>query len=120
MKIIALNPPFLTHFSRESRSPAVAKSGTLYYPMWLSYAVGFLEKQSHEVVLIDAPAQCLSQENVIERITAFHPSVVVIDTSTPSIYNDVEIGAAIKKALRDCFIVLVGVHVSALPLETQR
>ncbi|MBN1576650.1 MAG: radical SAM protein [Chitinispirillaceae bacterium] len=118
MKIVALNPPFLNHFSRESRSPAVAKSGTLYYPMWLSYAVGLLEKQGHEVLLIDAPAQSLSRETVIERMTAFHPSMVVIDTSTPSIYNDVEVGTAIKKSIARIFIVLVGVHVSALPIET--
>ncbi|MBN1308471.1 MAG: radical SAM protein [Chitinispirillaceae bacterium] len=118
MKIVALNPPFLTHFSRESRSPAVAKSGTLYFPMWLSYAVGLLEKHGHEVLLIDAPAQGLSRETVIERVTAFHPFMAVIDTSTPSIYNDIEVGSALKKSAADIFIVLVGVHVSALPLET--
>ena len=42
MKITALNPPFLPHFSRGQRSPAVTRSGTLYYPIWLSYAVGAL------------------------------------------------------------------------------
>ena len=97
MKIVALNPPFLTHYSRESRSPAVAKSGSLYYPMWLSYAVGYLEKQGHEVLLIDAPAQGLTHNGVVDTTTAFQPGLVVISTSTPSIYNDIDVGIAIKK-----------------------
>ncbi len=119
MKIVALNPPFLSHFSRESRSPAVAKSGTLYYPMWLSYAAGLLETQGgHELLLIDAPAMELSRESVIEKIHSFGAEMAVIATSTPSIYNDVEVGEAIKRRSSGIFTVLVGVHVSALPLET--
>lgn len=118
MKIVALNPPFLDHFSRESRSPAVAKSGTLYYPMWLAYAVGYLEKQRHEVHLIDAPAQHIDHETTCDTIGELQPEMVIIATSTPSIYNDVEVGVTLKKKLQNCFIVLVGVHVSALPLET--
>ena len=118
MRILMLNPPFLPKFSRESRSPAVAKSGTLYYPMWLAYAAGFLEKAGHDVRLIDAAASGLSREEVITSATAFSPLIAVLDTSTPSIYNDIETGIALKKAIPSLFVVLVGVHVSALPTET--
>ncbi|MDR2577988.1 MAG: B12-binding domain-containing radical SAM protein [Chitinispirillales bacterium] len=118
MKILALNPPFLPKYSRESRSPAVTKSGTLYYPMWLCYAVGHLEKSGHEVRLIDAPAAGLSAEQVIDAVRDFQPEMAILDTSTPSIYCDVEVGAALKSAFPDIFITLVGVHVSALPEET--
>jgi len=118
MKILALNPPFLPKFSRESRSPAVTKSGTLYYPMWLCYAVGRLEKAGHEVHLIDAPAVGLSAEDVMEAAREFQPDMAVFDTSTPSIYNDISVGEALKRELPDIFITLVGVHVSALPVET--
>lgn len=118
MKILTLNPPFLPKFSRESRSPAVAKSGTLYYPMWLAYATGYLEKAGNEVLLIDAPAAELSLEQVIKAARDFKPDMVVLDTSTPSIYSDVQTGAALKDVFPGLFVVLVGVHVSALPLET--
>jgi len=33
MKILTLNPPFKPKFSRSQRSPAVIKSGTMYYPL---------------------------------------------------------------------------------------
>jgi anaerobic magnesium-protoporphyrin IX monomethyl ester cyclase len=118
MKIAALNPPFLPRFSRESRSPAVAKSGTLYYPMWLAYAVGYLEKHGHQVLLIDAPATGLSFEETACRIADFSPDLVILDTSTPSIYSDIETAAGLKKNNPGLFTVMVGAHVSALPEET--
>jgi anaerobic magnesium-protoporphyrin IX monomethyl ester cyclase len=118
MKILALNPPFFPKYSRESRSPAVTKSGTLYYPMWLAYAVGYLEKQGHEVLFIDAPAAELSADEVVARAERFGPSLAILDSSTPSIYNDVEVAANLKKRIPGLFTALVGVHVSAVPRET--
>jgi len=118
MKILVLNPPFLPMFSRDSRSPAVTKSGTIYYPMWLAYAVGYLEKHGHEVLFIDAPAAKLTHEDVYEKAEAFNPAMVVLGSSTPSIYNDVDVACAIKKRLPETFTILVGVHVSAVPEQT--
>jgi len=120
MRIVAINPPFLPKFSRESRSPAVTKSGTLYYPMWLAYAVGNLEKHGHEVLFLDAPAQRMGLEEVKKKVLSFAPQLAVFDTSTPSIYNDINAAVEIKAALADLFVVLVGVHVSALPEPTLR
>jgi radical SAM superfamily enzyme YgiQ (UPF0313 family) len=118
MRILALNPPFLPRYSKESRSPAVAKSGTLYYPMWLAYAVGYLQKNGHEVLFLDAPATGLSLETIIERARSFGAQMAVIDTSTPSIYSDIDCAVKLKAALPQLFTVLVGVHVSALPTQT--
>lgn len=118
MKIFVLNPPFLPKFSRESRSPAVAKSGTLYYPMWLAYSVGYLEKHGHEVLFIDAPAARLSAEDICRKAAEFKPDMVAVEASTPSIYNDVEVACAIKREVPGVFTILVGVHVSAVPRKT--
>ncbi len=118
MKVILLNPPFLPRFSRESRSPAVAKSGTLYYPMWLAYATGVLEDNGFNVKLIDAPACGYDLEYVKKEFENFVPKLVVIDTSTPSIKNDISVAEQIKGVRQDIFVLLVGRHVSALPEET--
>ncbi len=112
-----LNPPFFPKFSRSSRSPAVTKGGTIYYCIWLAYATGVLEKAGHEVKLVDAPAVPISEKKVLAIIRRFKPEMVVLDTSTASIHNDVEVLRKVKKAHK-CFGVLVGTHVSALPLET--
>lgn len=103
-------------FSRASRSPAVTKSSTLYYPFFLAYATGVLEDDSFDVTLIDAPAQGLNRRQTIEKIKHLHPDIVICETSTPSIENDLEVIAELKKA-SPAFIVAVGTHVSALPDE---
>jgi hypothetical protein len=84
-----LNPPFIGKFPRSSRSPAVTKGGTIYYPFWLAYATGVLEEAGFNVKLIDAPADGLTIENVIDKVKDFSPRLVVLDTSTPSIIRHI-------------------------------
>lgn len=104
-------------FSREQRSPAVTKSGTFYYPMWLCYAAGLLEDRGFEVKVLDAPAKKMDIRNVLAEAENFSPSLTVVDTSTPSIYSDVDVAVRVKQ-ITGSFIVLVGTHPSALPDET--
>lgn len=118
MNILCLNPPFLPKFSRPQRSPAVTKSGTLYFPIWLSYCTGVLENEGFDVSLVDAPARGLHLSDVLQLTAGMQPRMIVMDTSTPSIQNDLHVAEAIRRILPDCFIVLVGTHVSALPEET--
>jgi len=119
MKILTLNPPYLPKFSRTSRSPAVTKGGTIYYPIWLAYTTGVLEKEGFKVKLIDAPARGYDLSETLNFVKKFSPDIVVIDTSTPSIHNDVKVAEAVKDTT-DSFVILVGTHVSALPKETLR
>lgn len=119
MRILLINPPFLPKFSRSSRSPAVTKSATIYYPLWLAHAAGLLEKRGHEVMLLDFPAAGKELEDYRQRITAFAPEMVVCDTSTPSIESDVKALETVKAWFPVApLAVLVGTHPSALPAET--
>lgn len=124
MQIIFINPPFKTEygrFSRESRSPAITKSGALYYPLWLIYSAAYAEKKGHAVTLIDSPAKSLDVEQTLAEVAKAAEKeriLFVLDTSTPSIYSDVEFGGRLKALYPDSFVVLVGTHPSALPDET--
>lgn len=117
MKILLLNPPFLNKYSKSSRSPAVTKSATIYFPLWLSYAAGVLDKKGYDLMLIDGPARCISKEACLEKIKEFDPDFIVIDTSTASINNDLAYTNTIKEALPNVKICLVGTHVSATVKE---
>lgn len=117
MKILLLNPPFMDKYSKSSRSPAVTKSGTIYFPLWLSYAAGVLDKCGHELKIIDAPTKCLSKEDVLKQIKEFTPALVVIDTSTPSINSDLAFTKSIKETLPDVKTCLVGTHATACVAE---
>ncbi len=118
MRVLFLNPPFHFRFSREQRSPAVTKSGTLYYPKWLSHAAGVAIREGHDVDLVDAPAAGLSVKAVVDRIAAKNIQAVVCDTSTPSIVNDIRVLETIRVANPALHVLLVGRHVSAVPNET--
>lgn len=123
MKICFINPPFKAEygkFSRESRSPSIGHSGVLYYPLWLIYAACVAEKNGFEVVFIDAPAKQLNKEQALERVRkeATDAKLFVFDTSTPSIYSDVEFASSVKDLYPEAFTLLVGTHPSATPDET--
>src|SRR3990167_998797 len=118
MKVLLLNPPFLKEFSRPQRSPAVTMSGTFYFPVGLAYAAYVLDENGLDVDLVDAPADGYSIDDIIVRTKRFQPSLVILDTSTPSIYNDVTFAVQLKELFPSSFIILIGTHVSALPEET--
>lgn len=117
-KVIFINPPFLSKYSRESRSPAVAKSGTLYYPMWLAYAAGFCEKKGIAVDLVDYPVSEVSSEELTKRILEQNPLMCVFNTSTPAIDSEAVFVKEIKEKYmqsgKTVFCIMVGPHVSAL------
>lgn len=121
MQVLMLNPPFLPDrgkFSREQRSPAVTKSGTFYYPMWLASATGVLEQAGHDCRLIDAPASRLDLETLLgDCLKDFRPELAVVVASTPSLHSDQAVAATLKERC-GAFTVLVGPHPSALPEET--
>ncbi len=122
MKITFINPPFKTEygkFSRESRSPCIGHSGVLYYPLWLIYAAAVCEKAGHEVIFIDACANMTDRETTLERVKNDGESgMYVFDTSTPSIYSDIDFAGAVKDMYPSAFTLLVGTHPTATADET--
>ena len=123
MKICFVNPPFKAEygkFSRESRSPAITKSGALYYPLWLIYAAAYCEKAGYDICFLDAPAKQMNEEQSMEYIVrnASDATLFVYGTSTPSIKNDVAFSVAVKERFPSTFALLVGTHPSARPEET--
>ena len=118
MNVTFLNPPFHPMFSRESRSPCVTKSSTLYWPMFLSYAAGVCEADGNEIQLIDSPAMELDLSQTLEGIKKFGPELVICSTSTPSILNDLKVVHAIKQEMPNVKVAIMGTHATAEPLES--
>ncbi len=120
MKIMLLNSPYRVKISKDSRWPEFTKSGTLYYPFWLSYATGVLmEFSNHKPLLVDAIAKEMDQKETLKMIDKFDPEMIVVETSTPTIHSDVNFVDKIKE-IKESKIVLAGKHVSALPIDTMQ
>ena len=115
MKVYMLNPPYIPHFGRGMRWQDTGRGGTLYYPIWLSYATAVVE-QEHETKLVDAPAWNWNKEDVIEDVKKFKPDLIVMDSSFPSLKNDIEVAEELKKNC-ETKIVLVGPPTSQFPNE---
>ncbi len=107
MKVYLLNPPYLPHFGRSMRWQDTGRGGTLYYPIWLAYATAVLE-QENEVRLVDAPAWNWGTEEVLADLSQFQPDMVVMDTSFPSLANDIAKANQIKEAHPNCQIAVMG------------
>ena len=133
MTVYFINPPFKWEygkFSRESRSPAVAKSGVLYYPLWLIYAAAYAEKSGFNVKFLDAPAKRYDFEKSLEIIengldvkTKQDKSdnthcLFVVETSTPSIESDADFCKKLKEKYPQSYIYMVGTHPTATAEET--
>jgi radical SAM superfamily enzyme YgiQ (UPF0313 family) len=115
MKVYLLNPPFVPHFGRGARWQDTGRGGTLYYPIWLSYAAAVVEEE-HNIRLVDAPAWNWDTQAVINDISEFKPDLAVVDSSFPSLINDLKVAETIKRRF-GIKIVLVGPPCSQFPDE---
>lgn len=115
MRIYLLNPPFIEGFVRYGRwQGVVARGGTLYYPTWLSYATGVLEKEDHEVRLVDAVAWKWNKKRVLEDARKFQPDLAVVDSNFSSLQNDINIAKRLKNQTGTASV-LVGPPTSQFP-----
>jgi len=120
MKIFMGNPPWREGDNlgvrAGSRWPHFQKAGSkkdipgyLPFPFFLAYATAVLEETGHEVLLIDAIAEGFSNETFLERIEKFDPELAVLEVSTPSIYDDLDLARKIKEKT-NCLMAFAGPH----------
>src|SRR3989339_263213 len=117
MKILVVNEPFVPGFCRPQRWAARTRGRVLRAPDWLAYATAVLEKDSHEVKLYDFPAMDWEKDKLAEITRQEKFDFAVLDSTTPSIFSDIECAKIIKENC-GAKIIMVGPHVSALPEET--
>jgi len=115
MHILMLNPPFLKSYSRQSRSPCVTKGGTIYYPYYLAYATGALENAGYKPVLIDAVTREWGHKETVEFAKKENFDLIICESSTPSITNDLVVTRKLKEALPGSHITLVNTHPTNMP-----
>ena len=96
------------------------KSPNLTPPLALAYTAAVAEEAGITVHLFDAVALDWSPAHALERITDSRPGCVGILTATPSIADDLALATAVKTALPEAMVLLLGPHVSMFPEEALR
>jgi anaerobic magnesium-protoporphyrin IX monomethyl ester cyclase len=119
MRVAVLNPFFGTDFTKSARWFARSRGRVQRHPDYLATAAAVLEEAGHEVFFRDCQAKNEPTADVIPMLRDFQPELCVYQTSTPSIYSDIEAARQVKEAAGGRQV-LVGSHVSVLPEETLR
>ncbi|RJO65037.1 MAG: radical SAM protein, partial [Candidatus Omnitrophota bacterium] len=117
MKIFLINEPFVKDFCRTQRWAARTRGRVLRAPDWLAYTAAVLERAGHTALLFDLVAENKTKEDLRNLVKKEKPDFVILDSTTPSIYSDIECARIVKDA-SGVKVIMVGPHVSALPEET--
>ena len=122
-KIILVQPPdppqtqilrdHMGKFGILKKSSSIIRDDVLP-PLDLAYSASLLEKNGHEVDILDSPTLGLNSTQVLQLITKENPELVVINTSSVSIKHDLDFAADVKNVV-DGAIVVTGPHVTLNP-----
>jgi anaerobic magnesium-protoporphyrin IX monomethyl ester cyclase len=128
MRILLANTPYIEIKGKYgvkagARWPAIRSRirGMQYFPFpfFMAYAASLLKSEGFHAELKDFIAEEVTLDQSIKSIINFIPEILVLETSTPSIYSDLDVAKEIKLKINSK-IVLVGPHASALPEELIR
>ncbi len=118
MKVFLLNPPYGMDFVRSARWAARSRGRVQRHPDWMLIGAAVLERGGHQIKFLDGAALNLSPEAVDEERKRFHPDLVVVHTTTPSIASDLDFAKRAKEG--GMKVVVIGPHVTAVPEDTLR
>ena len=117
LRVLLLTPPYVKNFMRNGRWDVTGIVGGQWYPIYLAYCTGLLEKYGHNVKLLDAQVDNLTREETYRIAQEFSPELIVMYYSYKALENDLEIGAILHK-LTNAEVVLVGASASIKSTET--
>ena len=119
-EVLLVEPPPLGRYGNQRSKGAFGnlKTDIRWPPIDLVVIAGLLRKNKVGVRLIDGGGERLSLDALRNRIAIKEPQIVIINTSTTTIYHDLEVVSEIKKIWKNTLVGSIGVHVMALPEET--
>lgn len=121
MKVLLVNPPShgTEKFVREGRCMQRAGAWTaIWAPISLATSAAVLRDDGAAVRLYDCVVEEVTREGLAEVAARFRPDLLVLNSSTPSIEWDLGCAAAVAAAAPEVVACAIGIHVSALPVES--
>jgi radical SAM superfamily enzyme YgiQ (UPF0313 family) len=122
LRVLFLNPPDLggqVWMKEVGRCGRRAIANELWPQTGLAYLAAMVEGEDHRARIIDAMAEPMTLEELEKECHDWRPDVVIANSATPTIRNDVAVLDRLSRA-GSVMWGLVGPHASALPEETLR
>jgi len=116
LRVLFINPPvdFSVFYSDMDLSDTKSSSP----PIGILHLASMAREYGYEVKLLDAHAEGMNMEQIVETIEAFQTDVVCLTAMTIMIDAAAEIAKAIKAKKPDIVTIIGGVHVTAEPTRT--
>ncbi|MCL2358311.1 MAG: radical SAM protein [Nitrososphaerota archaeon] len=122
MKIALSYPPIHSEkgvpLLSQNRQFQYFNSPTYIYPVVPAYAATLLANAGHEVIWDDGIAEEKTYSQWLTNLECITPDVIILETKTPVVKKHWAIINDLKDVLPSSKVVLVGDHVTALPLES--
>jgi len=123
-KVLCINPPAGKTYGKTSRDGRCqSEEGTwteTFPPTTLAAIAGHIKSNGHNVELVDCIGNDLSWQELEKHILDFGPEVVIINTVTPTIREDLQVASMAKRINPDCITAAYGTMPSALPEEVKK
>lgn len=124
MRIIISYPPLKerkgTPLLAQNRQFQWFSEPTYIYPMVPAYAATLLHQAGYDVIWDDGIAEEKKYDEWLDNLERNSPDVVMIETKTPVVKKHWKVIDEVKERISGVKVVLVGDHVTALPLESMR
>jgi len=114
MRVIVANPPWPGpgYGTRSNiRWPHRRGDKVLTFPIFLAYLTSLLKQNKFQVKGIDAVDKELGISDFVDVVISYHPDIVFMEISTPSLPYDLECAELIKEKV-GCRIAFLGPHVN--------
>lgn len=105
----------------EERYGKYLKRGGVFLPPWgLALLAAILRKERYDVMILDCEVLRLDYDQSCKEIFKFNPSIVGFTAATVSVHNAAMLASKIKKVNKNIPLIVGGVHVSGVPVETMK
>ena len=119
MKVLLINPPTTNIALPFYGWKITVEDSGAFPPVGLMYLAGAMrERTIVKVAMIDMLLERMKIPELEQKIKDFYPDIVGITTSTPILYDALEVAKAVKRIKKDCHVCMGGPHVSFYPEET--
>lgn len=115
-RIILINPPI----ALEQIYGNFARSAPVLPPLGILYLASFLEARDYHVEIIDAFAERLQTDTIIDYLCRDRPAIVGVTATTVSYWSARNLIESLRRELPEIVIVIGGAHISACPEKTIR
>ncbi len=113
MKVLILNPPTEdVRFSRDGRCQSEENTWLDTFPPTTFASIAGVVREKYPIKVIDCMGDKISFDKCMRMVEFFQPNFTIINTSTPTIVNDMNVAQAIKDRTGSK-IISYGEHITA-------